>query len=244
MTPLTGRLQRRNEGGVLNRRTSRFYLVDLAGSERQKHSEAGGVRLKEAGSINKSLSALGNVIKALVDISEGKIRHVPYRDSKLTFLLKCTLIANISPARKSAEETLSTLKFAQRAKLMCNAAVVNEDMFGNPAVMGEEIRRLRLEIASLRANLGPSSSGEQMMMMMIGDDNSQPGGEGSSTTTRVHRLELIISQSTKRALANERRAADDMQKLLTRARAAESLCDRLEHSLRVRDTWRRPISQC
>lgn len=55
--------QRRNDGGVMNRRTSRFYLVDLAGSERQKHSESAGIRLKEAGSINKSLSALGNVIK-------------------------------------------------------------------------------------------------------------------------------------------------------------------------------------
>ncbi|EFJ11654.1 hypothetical protein SELMODRAFT_125786 [Selaginella moellendorffii] len=145
-------------GGVMNRKTSRFYLVDLAGSERQKYSETIGIRLKEAGSINKSLSALGNVIKALVDISEGKVRHVPYRDSKLTFLLKdalggnskCTLIANVSPADKNGEETLSTLKFAQRAKLMRNAAVVNEDMLGNPAIMGEEIKRLRLEIATLR----------------------------------------------------------------------------------------------
>ena len=56
-------MQRRNEGGLMKRRTSNFYLVDLAGSERQKHSEAVGLRLKEAGSINKSLSALGNVIK-------------------------------------------------------------------------------------------------------------------------------------------------------------------------------------
>lgn len=56
----------------------------------------------------------------------------------------------MSPAEKNVDETLSTLKFAQRAKLMLNTAVVNEDMFGNPAVMGEEIRRLRLEIAFLR----------------------------------------------------------------------------------------------
>lgn len=63
---------------------------------------------------------------------------------------KCTLIAAISPAEKNAEESLSTLKFVERAKLMRNDAVVNEAMMGNPAVMGEEIRRLRLEIASLR----------------------------------------------------------------------------------------------
>ena len=67
---------------------SRISLVDLAGSERQKHSEAVGQTLKEACGINKSLSTLGNVIKSLVDINEGRERHIPYRDSKLTFLLK------------------------------------------------------------------------------------------------------------------------------------------------------------
>ena len=91
--------------------------MDLAGSERQKATEAGGARLKEASAINKSLSALGNVIKALVDVAEGKERHVPYRDSKLTYLLKdalggrarCTLLACVSPAAGQMEETLSTL---------------------------------------------------------------------------------------------------------------------------------------
>jgi hypothetical protein len=76
--------------------------------------------LKEAGMINKSLSALGNVINSLVDISEGKNRHVHYRDSKLTFLLrdslggnsKTVIIANISPSLSCYGETVSTLKFA------------------------------------------------------------------------------------------------------------------------------------
>jgi hypothetical protein len=63
---------------------------------------------------------------------------------------KCSLVANISPAEKNVEETLSTLKFAQRAKMMRNTATVNEDCFGNPATMGEEIKRLRLEIAVLK----------------------------------------------------------------------------------------------
>ena len=63
-------------------------LIDLAGSERQKDTKAEGLRLREAGSINKSLSALGNVIMALVDVAGGKNRHVAYRDSKLTFLLR------------------------------------------------------------------------------------------------------------------------------------------------------------
>ena len=66
--------------GVWNMKTSRFHIIDLAGSERSKNTNTVGERLKEAGMINKSLSALGNVIYSLVDLSEGKSRHVPYRD--------------------------------------------------------------------------------------------------------------------------------------------------------------------
>lgn len=76
------------KGGISNIKVSRLHLVDLAGSERQKDTRTEGVRLKEAGSINRSLSALGNVIMALVDIAHGKTRHVHYRDSKLTFILR------------------------------------------------------------------------------------------------------------------------------------------------------------
>ena len=110
--------------GVWNMKTSRFHIIDLAGSERSKNTDAVGERLKEAGMINKSLSALGNVINSLVDLSEGKSRHVPYRDSKLTFILRDSLggnsrtviIANISPSNVNVGETLSTLEFARRAK--------------------------------------------------------------------------------------------------------------------------------
>ena len=87
-------------------------------------SQASGERLKEASNINKSLSTLGQVINALVEKSAGRFRHVNYRDSKLTFLLrdslggnsKTMLVAAISPADQNFGETLSTLKFAQRAK--------------------------------------------------------------------------------------------------------------------------------
>ncbi|OAE21380.1 hypothetical protein AXG93_3658s1020 [Marchantia polymorpha subsp. ruderalis] len=195
--------QRRNDGGVMNRRTSRFYLVDLAGSERQKHAESAGIRLKEAGSINKSLSALGNVIK---DALGGNS--------------KCTLIANISPAEKNVEETISTLKFAQRAKLIHNTAIVNEDMFGNPAVMGEEIRRLRLEIAALRANIGSGPVGDQSLMMMT--------QETPAETSRVSRLEHIISQSVKRSLEAERKAESEMHVLHVKLEALQAMCERLD----------------
>lgn len=76
-------------------RYSKLNLIDLAGSERQKSTNTAGARLKEAGNINKSLSALGNVIRALVDIADGKPRHVHYRDSKLTFLLKGMMSAGV-----------------------------------------------------------------------------------------------------------------------------------------------------
>jgi len=104
----------------------------LAGSERQSKTNATGDRLKEATKINLSLSALGNVIKALV---EGKTQHVPFRDSKLTRLLqdslggntKTVMIAAISPADYNFEETFTTLRYASRAKNIKNKPRVNED---------------------------------------------------------------------------------------------------------------------
>ncbi len=143
------------DGGLFNIKTSKFHIIDLAGSERSKHTNTMGERLKEAGMINKSLSALGNVINSLVDISEGKSRHVHYRDSKLTFLLrdslggnsKTLIICNISPSSICYGETLSTLKFAQRAKLIKNKAVINEDTSGTILLLKKEISRLKKDLA-------------------------------------------------------------------------------------------------
>lgn len=110
----------------------KLNLVDLAGSERQAKTGATGDRLKEATKINLSLSALGNVISALVD---GKSKHIPYRDSKLTRLLqdslggntKTLMIACLSPADNNYDETLSTLRYANRAKNIKNKPKINED---------------------------------------------------------------------------------------------------------------------
>ena len=121
--------------GLCSRRCSRLHLVDLAGSERQRDTSSTGVRLKEACSINRSLSQLGNVITALVTGAP----HVAYRDSKLTLLLKDSLggnaktciVANVSELERFCAETLGTLKFAQRAKMIRNKAVVNEDTTGS-----------------------------------------------------------------------------------------------------------------
>ncbi|XP_030458667.1 kinesin-like protein KIN-12E [Syzygium oleosum] len=145
--------------GVTHHRFARLNLVDLAGSERQKSSGAEGERLKEATNINRSLSTLGLVIMNLVSISNGKSLHVPYRDSKLTFLLqdslggnsKTIIIANISPSNCCSLETLSTLKFAQRAKFIKNNAIINEDASGDVIAMRMQIQQLKKEVSRLRS---------------------------------------------------------------------------------------------
>lgn len=111
---------------------SKLSLIDLAGSERATKTNAKGDRLKEGTMINLSLSALGNVIQALVD---GKSKHIPYRDSKLTRLLQDSLggntrtlmIAAVSPASSNFEESLSTLRYANRAKNIKNKPKINMD---------------------------------------------------------------------------------------------------------------------
>ncbi len=134
-------------------RVGKLNLVDLAGSERQSKTGASGDRLKEATKINLSLSALGNVISALVD---GKAKHIPYRDSKLTRLLqdslggntKTLMIAAISPAADNYDETLSTLRYANRAKNIKNKPKINEDP--KDAMLRElqdEIRLLKEQLA-------------------------------------------------------------------------------------------------
>ena len=93
---------RSSEDGITNIRHSRLNLVDLAGSERQKATNAAGERLREASNINKSLSTLGLVIMSLVDVQHGRQRHIPYRDSRLTFLLQATNPSAASPGLPAA----------------------------------------------------------------------------------------------------------------------------------------------
>ncbi|XP_039594016.1 kinesin-like protein KIF16B isoform X2 [Polypterus senegalus] len=151
---------------------SKIHLVDLAGSERADATGATGVRLKEGGNINKSLVTLGNVISALADLSQDSaISHskkkqvfVPYRDSVLTWLLKDSLggnsktimVATISPADVNYGETLSTLRYANRAKNIINKPTINED--SNVKL----IRELRAEIARLKALL---AQGNQIALL-------------------------------------------------------------------------------
>uniref|UniRef100_A0A8C1TBU2 Kinesin family member 4 n=1 Tax=Cyprinus carpio TaxID=7962 RepID=A0A8C1TBU2_CYPCA len=133
---------------------SKLHLVDLAGSERQKKTKAEGDRLKEGISINRGLLCLGNVISALGDESK-KGTFVPYRDSKLTRLLQDSLggnshtlmIACVSPADSNIEETINTLRYADRARKIKNKPVLNVD----PRAV--EMKRLRQQVQELQVML-------------------------------------------------------------------------------------------
>ena len=143
--------------GQAHIRVGKLNLVDLAGSERQAKTGAVGDRLKEATKINLSLSALGNVIAALVD---GKSSHVPYRDSKLTRLLQDSLggnartvmVANLGPASYNYEESVTTLRFANRAKNIKNKPRINEDP------KDALLREFQQEIARLKAQIKAPSN--------------------------------------------------------------------------------------
>ncbi|KAF7704029.1 kinesin-like protein KIF13B isoform X3 [Silurus meridionalis] len=150
------------QSGTSGEKVSKLSLVDLAGSERAAKTGAAGERLKEGSNINKSLTTLGLVISALADQGAGKnkSKFVPYRDSVLTWLLKDSLggnsrtamVATVSPAADNYEETLSTLRYADRAKSIVNHAVVNEDP--NARI----IRQLREEVEKLRDQLTQAES--------------------------------------------------------------------------------------
>ncbi|EGZ30468.1 hypothetical protein PHYSODRAFT_472620 [Phytophthora sojae] len=142
-------------------KVGKLNLVDLAGSERVRLSGATGQRLEESKKINQSLSALGNVISALTD-ARGR-QHIPYRDSKLTRILedslggncKTTMMAMISPALEAMTESLSTLKFANRAKHIKNEARVNEDLDQKSLLRKyeRELKRLRAELEERSRNV-------------------------------------------------------------------------------------------
>jgi kinesin family member 15 len=150
------RMQQRTADGAILERCSDLKLIDLAGRERQKDSNADGQRLKEACHINTSLSALSTVIRKLAD---GDTGYVPYRDNKLTLLLKDSLsgksktgiVCNISPAIGNLRETLSDLKWAQRCKQVKTQLAVNDEINRD---MDErhvtEIQELNAELARVQ----------------------------------------------------------------------------------------------
>ncbi|XP_039341780.1 kinesin-like protein KIF3A isoform X1 [Mauremys reevesii] len=173
--------------GNMHVRMGKLHLVDLAGSERQTKTGATGQRLKEATKINLSLSTLGNVISALVD---GKSTHVPYRNSKLTRLLqdslggnsKTMMCANIGPADYNYDETISTLRYANRAKNIKNKARINEDP------KDALLRQFQKEIEELKKKLeeGEEISGSDISGSEDEDeeDDGEVGEDGEKRKKR------------------------------------------------------------
>ncbi|GAX84369.1 hypothetical protein CEUSTIGMA_g11791.t1 [Chlamydomonas eustigma] len=214
-----------NDGRVMR---SKLNFVDLAGSERWNTKLDMAVeRINELTSINSSLSALGAVVAAL---SDGR-QHVPYRSSKLTHLLqdslggncKTTLIATVSPSGDAFEETVSTLKFADRASNIGNNPVVNvaRDMSSVLAIKEREIQRLRNMLAQLTAvSAGVSTEAAAAAMAEFGPVTSLALTASSIETSKLHE-EL---GEMRKALAVERALRENLEAQL-KMRGADSSND-------------------
>uniref|UniRef100_A0A8D1AYJ8 plus-end-directed kinesin ATPase n=1 Tax=Sus scrofa TaxID=9823 RepID=A0A8D1AYJ8_PIG len=170
-----------NETNLSTEKVSKISLVDLAGSERADSTGAKGTRLKEGANINKSLTTLGKVISALAEVSKKKKKtdFIPYRDSVLTWLLRenlggnsrTAMVAALSPADINYDETLSTLRYADRAKqIKCNA-VINEDP------NAKLVRELKEEVTRLKDLLRAQGLGDIIDIDPLIDDYSGSGGK-------------------------------------------------------------------
>ncbi|XP_078220992.1 kinesin-like protein KIF3A isoform X3 [Callithrix jacchus] len=205
--------------GNMHVRMGKLHLVDLAGSERQAKTGATGQRLKEATKINLSLSTLGNVISALVD---GKSTHVPYRNSKLTRLLqdslggnsKTMMCANIGPADYNYDETISTLRYANRAKNIKNKARINEDP------KDALLRQFQKEIEELKKKLeeGEEISGSDISGSEEDDDEEGEVGEdgekrkkrkGSSSSSSSDSTCSVIEKPLDKFLPSKKKVSPD-----------------------------------
>nr|XP_020041686.1 kinesin-like protein KIF1B isoform X4 [Castor canadensis] len=170
-----------SETNLSTEKVSKISLVDLAGSERADSTGAKGTRLKEGANINKSLTTLGKVISALAEVSKKKKKtdFIPYRDSVLTWLLRenlggnsrTAMVAALSPADINYDETLSTLRYADRAKqIKCNA-VINEDP------NAKLVRELKEEVTRLKDLLRAQGLGDIIDIDPLIDDYSGSGGK-------------------------------------------------------------------
>ncbi|KAM6152190.1 kinesin-like protein KIF1A isoform 15-T15 [Erethizon dorsatum] len=188
------------ETNITTEKVSKISLVDLAGSERADSTGAKGTRLKEGANINKSLTTLGKVISALAEMDSGpnknkkkkKTDFIPYRDSVLTWLLRenlggnsrTAMVAALSPADINYDETLSTLRYADRAKqIRCNA-VINEDP------NNKLIRELKDEVTRLRDLLYAQGLGDitDMTNALVGMSPSSSLSALSSRAASVSSL--------------------------------------------------------
>lgn len=213
--------------GKAHIKVGKLNMVDLAGSEKQSKTGSEGVRLEEAIKINLSLTTLCHVISSLVD---GKSQYVPYRDSKLTRLLqdslggntKTIMIANIGPADYNMDETVSTLRYASRAKHIQNKPRINEDP--KDAMLREfqeEIQRLReqLEMAGGGVRVNPdgtvSSAGVVEVETIVYEaDKKQMKKLESKLEKEKQEIKLKAEEQRKKIIEQKNLADDEREKLL------------------------------
>ncbi|XP_064876801.1 kinesin-like protein KIF1B isoform X11 [Oncorhynchus nerka] len=215
-----------SETDLSTEKVSKISLVDLAGSERADSTGAKGTRLKEGANINKSLTTLGKVISALAEVDyttskskkKKKTDFIPYRDSVLTWLLRenlggnsrTAMVAALSPADINYDETLSTLRYADRAKqIKCNA-VINEDP------NNKLVRELKDEVTRLKDLLRAQGLGDILDIEPMGDDCPGSG----SKCDNVQDIRMLLSSQIE-ALSYRRKAPIGS---LTASPSSGSLC--------------------
>uniref|UniRef100_A0A663LS30 plus-end-directed kinesin ATPase n=1 Tax=Athene cunicularia TaxID=194338 RepID=A0A663LS30_ATHCN len=222
------------ETDITTEKVSKISLVDLAGSERADSTGAKGTRLKEGANINKSLTTLGKVISALAEMNKKKKKtdFIPYRDSVLTWLLRenlggnsrTAMVAALSPADINYDETLSTLRYADRAKqIRCNA-VINEDP------NNKLIRELKDEVARLRDLLYAQGLGDII--------DTHPAAGGSKLTNAIAGISPSSSLS---ALSSRAASVASLHERIMFAPGSEEAIERLKETEKIiaelNETW-------
>uniref|UniRef100_A0A3B3I7K0 Kinesin family member 1B n=1 Tax=Oryzias latipes TaxID=8090 RepID=A0A3B3I7K0_ORYLA len=234
-----------NQTDLSTEKVSKISLVDLAGSERADSTGAKGTRLKEGANINKSLTTLGKVISALAEVDnctskskkKKKSDFIPYRDSVLTWLLRenlggnsrTAMVAALSPADINYDETLSTLRYADRAKnIKCNA-VINEDP------NNKLVRDLKDEVARLKELLRAQGLGDILDIDPMGDDYP-----GSGIKSPIGSLTASPSSG---ALCNQGglQSVTSIQERIMSTPGGEEAIERLKESEKIiaelNETW-------
>uniref|UniRef100_A0A674K789 plus-end-directed kinesin ATPase n=1 Tax=Terrapene triunguis TaxID=2587831 RepID=A0A674K789_9SAUR len=228
------------ETDLCTEKVSKISLVDLAGSERADSTGAKGTRLKEGANINKSLTTLGKVISALAEVvstskKKKKTDFIPYRDSVLTWLLRenlggnsrTAMVAALSPADINYDETLSTLRYADRAKqIKCNA-VINEDP------NAKLVRELKEEVTRLKDLLRAQGLGD----IIDTSENQRPGNFSTASMGSLSASPSSCSLSSQVGLTS----VSSIQERIMSTPGGEEAIERLKESEKIiaelNETW-------
>ncbi|CAI9560759.1 unnamed protein product, partial [Staurois parvus] len=239
------------ETNLSTEKVSKISLVDLAGSERADSTGAKGTRLKEGANINKSLTTLGKVISALAEVSKKKKKtdFIPYRDSVLTWLLRenlggnsrTAMVAALSPADINYDETLSTLRYADRAKqIKCNA-IINEDP------NAKLVRELKDEVARLKELLRAQGLGDIIDNIndnqnlknkyLLANENQRPGHFSTASMGSLASSPSSCSLSSQVGL----NSVTSIQERIMSTPGGEEAIERLKESEKIiaelNETW-------